>query len=252
MNVHVIPGCFTSIILLKYVDLLGKSRYHIIDLTDKDRVYLYEGDIMLLKLINLESKRRDAILNAALKEFSTKGFDEASTNVIAKEAGISKGLMFHYVNSKKDLFLFLYDYCTDMINKEYFDLMNFNEKDIFERLRQSYLLQLELLQKHPWIFEFNKVGAVTRSDEINKELEDRLEGKQTLCYEAMFDLFDESKFREGLDIEKCKQLIFWANIGFANQMLEEIRNSEINELDYDKVIAKLDGYLNELRKIFYK
>jgi TetR/AcrR family transcriptional regulator len=207
---------------------------------------------MLTKIINLESKRRDAILNAALKEFAMKGFDEASTNVIAKESGISKGLMFHYVNSKKDLFLFLYDYCTDKINKEYFDLMSFNEKDIFERLRQSYLLQLELLQKHPWIFEFNKASAITKSDEINKELEERRKGKQSLCYETMFDLIDESEFREGLDIEKCKQLIFWANIGFTDQMLEDIRNLEINELDYDKIIAKLDGYFNELRKVFYK
>lgn len=207
---------------------------------------------MFSKILNLESKRRDAILNAALKEFATKGFDEASTNVIAKESGISKGLMFHYVNSKKDLFLFLYDYCTDMINKEYFDLMNFDEKDIFERLRQSYLLQLELLQKHPWIFEFNKLTAITKSDEINKELEERLKGKRSLCYETMFGFLDESKFREGLDIEKCKQLIFWANIGFTNQILEDIRNSEINELDYDKIIESLDGFFNELRKVFYK
>lgn len=207
---------------------------------------------MLPKIVNLEDKRRDAILNAALKEFATKGFDEASTNAIAKESGISKGLMFHYVNSKKDLFLFLYDYCTEMVDKEYFKLMNFNERDIFERLRQSYLLQLELLQKHPWIFEFNKISAVTKSDEINKELEERKKGKQSLCYETMYDLIDESKFREGLDVERCKQLIFWANIGFTNQILEDIRNSEEKELDYDKIIAQLDGYFNELRKIFYK
>lgn len=207
---------------------------------------------MLLKIVDLEEKRRDAILNAALKEFATKGFDEASTNVIAKESGISKGLMFHYVNSKKDLFLFLFDYCTNMIDKEYFKLMNFNERDIFERLRQSYLLQLELLQKHPWIFEFNKISTITKSEEINKELEERTKGKQSLCYEIMFDLIDESKFREGLDVERCKQLIFWTNIGFANQILEDIRNSEKNELDYDMIIAQLDGFFNELKKIFYK
>lgn len=201
---------------------------------------------------NLEDNRRDAILNAALKEFAKKGFDEASTNVIAKESGISKGLMFHYVNSKKDLFLFLFDYCTDMIDKEYFELMNFKERDIFERLRQSYLLQLELLRKYPWIFEFNKIGATTKSEEINKELEKRMKGKQSFCYEAMFDLIDESKLREGLDVERCKQLIFWANIGFKNQILEDIRNSEKNELDYDMIVAQLDGFFNELKKIFYK
>jgi TetR/AcrR family transcriptional regulator len=207
---------------------------------------------MLSKLINLEPERRNAIINAGLKEFAAKGFDEASTNVIAKESGISKGLMFHYVNNKKDLFLFLYDYCTEMINKEYIYLMNFNEKDIFERLRQSYFLQLELLQKHPWIFEFNKISSITNSDEINKELEERLKEKQSLCYETMFDIIDESKFKEGLDIERCKQLIFWANIGFTNQILEDIRSSEKNELDYDKIVAKLDGYFTELRKTFYK
>lgn len=207
---------------------------------------------MLSKLVNLEEKRRDAILNAALKEFASKGFDEASTNAIAKESGVSKALMFHYVNSKKDLFLFLYDYCTELVDREYFKLMNFNERDIFERQRQSYLLQLELLQKHPWIFEFNKISADTKSDEINKELEERKKGKQSLCYESMYDSIDESRFRDGLDVEKCKQLIFWVNIGFTNQILEDIRNSEETELDYDKIIAQLDGYFNELRKIFYK
>ncbi|GAA0350749.1 TetR/AcrR family transcriptional regulator [Bacillus horti] len=207
---------------------------------------------MLTKISNLESKRKEVILNAALKEFATKGFDDASTNVIAKESGISKGLMFHYVNSKKDLFLYLYDYCTDMINKEYLDLMNFKEQDIFEKLRQSYLLQIELLQKHPWIFEFIKITATTKSDEINKELEGRVNEKQFLCHETMFDKVDESKFREGLDVERSKQLIFWSNIGFTNQILEDIRNSEITELDYDNILAELDGYLNELKKIFYK
>ena len=207
---------------------------------------------MLSKLENLEYKRRDAILNAALKEFAAKGFDEASTNIIAKEAGISKGLMFHYVNSKNDLFLFLYDYCTDLINKEYFELMNYDERDIFERLRQSYLLQLELLQKHPWIFEFNKVSTITKSDEINRELAERMKVKQSLCDETIFNLIDEAKFREKLDIKKCKQLIIWANIGFTEQILEKIRSSEQNELDYDMIVAELDDYFMELRKIFYE
>jgi|SRR5690625_830160 len=207
---------------------------------------------MLPKMMNLESKRKDDILNAALKEFAMKGFDNASTNVIAKVSGISKGLLFHYVNSKKELFLFLYDYCKEMINKEYVDLMNFDEKDIFEKLRQSYLLQIELLQKHPWIFDFIKISATSKSDEINKELEGRVNEKQLLCQETMFDHIDESKFREELDVEKVKQLIFWSNVGFTNQILEDIRNMDITELDYDHIIAELDGYLNELRKIFYK
>ncbi|MHB8128986.1 MAG: TetR/AcrR family transcriptional regulator [Mobilitalea sp.] len=207
---------------------------------------------MHTKLMDLEPQRRDAILNAALKEFATRGFDDASTNIIAKEAGISKALMFHYVNSKKDLFLFTYDYFTDLMDKEYFELMNFSEKDIFDRLRQSYLLQIELLKRYPWIFEFNKLSTTTHSDKVNKELEERNQKKQSSCYIQIFDLIEESKFREGLDIEKCKQFIFWSNIGFTNQILDDISNSKASEVDYVSISAKLDGYFEELRKIFYK
>lgn len=207
--------------------------------------------ILVLNLSNLEPIRRSRLVNAALKEFATKGFDDASTNVIAKESGISKPLMFHYVNSKKDLFLYLYDYCTELIQKEYLHFMNFNEPDIFERLRQSYVLQIELLQKHPWIFEFIQFTASAKSDEIGKELEQRANVQPSLCYETMFEIVDESKFREGLDVEKCKRLIYWANIGFTNQMLDDIRNSKIGQGDYDKMVAQIDGYLNELRKAFY-
>jgi AcrR family transcriptional regulator len=208
--------------------------------------------LVLEKLENLDKDRKDAIINAALMEFATKGYDEASTIVIARNAGISKGLMFHYVNSKKDFFLFLCDYCSKIVKNEYFDLINFNEKDILERLRQSYILQLELLHRYPWILEFARITASEKSDEVRKELDEILKETQPICYETMFDMIDASRFREGLDIERCKQLIFWANIGFTDQMLEDIRNSEINELDYDKIIAKLDDYFNELRKIFYK
>ena len=119
-------------------------------------------------------------------------------------------------------------------------------------MRQSYLLQIDLLQKHSWIFEFIKITATTKSDEINKELDGRVNEKLLLCQETMFNGIDESKFRKELDVEKSKQLIFWSNIGFTNQILEDIRNSEITELDYDNILAELDGYLNELRKTFYK
>lgn len=207
---------------------------------------------MPLKLQELEPKRRNAILNAALKEFALRGFDDASTNVIAQEAGISKALMFHYVNSKQELFLFVYDYFTDLLDKEYFGLMDFSEKDIFHRLHQSYLLQLDLLNRYPWIFEFSKLSAETHSPEVNKALEERVHLKQAACYPQMFDDIDESKFRAGLNIEKCKQLIYWSNIGFSNQVLDDIRSSESTRFDVESIKVMLDEYFQELRKVFYE
>lgn len=206
---------------------------------------------MATKLMSLEPAKRNAILNAALKEFATKGFDKASTNVIAKEAKISKPLMFHYVSSKQELFLCVYDYFVEILDKEYYLKMDFTEKDIFNRLRQSYLLQIELIKLYPWIFEFNKLTNETNSDLINIELKKRADKKQLSCGNQLFDTVDESKFRKGLDIEKCKQFILWANIGFINQILDEIRNTNTNEINGDTILQKLDGYFDELRKVFY-
>lgn len=206
---------------------------------------------MNTKLMSLEPSKRNAILNAALKEFATNGFDKASTNVIAKEAEISKPLMFHYVSSKQELFLCVYDYFVEILDKEYYLKMDFTEKDIFNRLRQSYLLQIELIKLHPWIFELNKLSIATNSDEINHELKKRADKKQLSCGNELFDHVDETKFRKGLDIKKCKQFILWANIGFTNQILDDIRDSATNEISGDVILQKLDGYFDELRKVFY-
>lgn len=205
---------------------------------------------MHTKLFDLEPKRRDVILNAALKQFALRGFDDASTNVIAKEAGISKALMFHYVNNKQELFLVVYDFFTELLNKEYFQKIDFSQKEIFSRLRQSYLLQIDLIKQYPSVLEFEKLSIVTKSEELNKELEKRASNRQS-CDLQIFDRIDTSKFRTGLNIEKCKQFILWTNVGFTNQILDNIRHAQASTLDDQAIIATLDENIEELRKLFY-
>ncbi|MCB5953217.1 TetR/AcrR family transcriptional regulator [Enterococcus sp. BWT-B8] len=204
-----------------------------------------------MNISKLDEKRKIVILNSALKEFTAKGYDEASTNVIAKEAGISKALMFHYVGSKQELFLFIYDYFEEVLEKEYYLKINLKEKDLFKRLRQSYLLQLELIKQYPWILDFDKLTVETSSNEINKRIQNSgNERKVSECFQ-LFDDMDISKFRKDLDIEKCKQFILWSNVGFTNQILEDIKSKEAPSPNNEQIISTLDGYFDELRKIFY-
>ena len=55
----------------------------------------------------LARERQEAILDAALEEFSTHGFTGASLNRIITEAGVSKGSMYYYFDSKEDLYAHL-------------------------------------------------------------------------------------------------------------------------------------------------
>lgn len=54
---------------------------------------------------NISSDKKQKILDVSLKEFSSKGFENANINTIAKEAGVSVGSMYKYFGSKKNLFL---------------------------------------------------------------------------------------------------------------------------------------------------
>jgi AcrR family transcriptional regulator len=57
----------------------------------------------------LPPARRDAVLAAAEAEFGAQGFSRGSLNVIAREAGVSKGSLFQYFSDKGDLCAYLAD-----------------------------------------------------------------------------------------------------------------------------------------------
>ena len=47
--------------------------------------------------------RRDQIIDAAMQVFAQKGFIKATNKDIAREAGITPGLIYYYFDSKEDL-----------------------------------------------------------------------------------------------------------------------------------------------------
>lgn len=53
----------------------------------------------------LESRRREEIMRSAKKLFYTDGYDNTSMDRIAEDAGISKGLIYHYFHNKEALLL---------------------------------------------------------------------------------------------------------------------------------------------------
>jgi AcrR family transcriptional regulator len=53
----------------------------------------------------LPAERREALLEAAAKEFAAHGYEGASLNRILDAAGVSKGAAYYYFDDKADLFL---------------------------------------------------------------------------------------------------------------------------------------------------
>lgn len=62
---------------------------------------------------NALSKQR--ILEAALQEFSARGYANASLNTVCSEYKISKGIIYHHFKDKDELYLLCVKHCFDAV-----------------------------------------------------------------------------------------------------------------------------------------
>ena len=56
------------------------------------------------KFFQLPPERQDLIRSSAMLEFGDNTFKKTSADSIAKRAGVSKSLLFHYFKDKRELY----------------------------------------------------------------------------------------------------------------------------------------------------
>jgi TetR/AcrR family transcriptional regulator len=207
---------------------------------------------MFSKFLNLEKEKQDRIINAAIKEFADKGYDRASTNEMIKEAGISKGLLFHYFQNKKQLFLFLFDYCYEIIADEFYKKINFHETDFFARMREAIIIKMELLAIYPDIFKFIQEVFMDDSAEIKVEFEKKKTELTHINIEKVYEGIDFSKFRDDIDVEKIFKIITWTFEKMSDEELYKAKHTPNHEIDYQKIMVKAEEYFDIFIKCFYK
>jgi len=202
------------------------------------------------KFMEMEPEKRERIVQAATKEFALKGYKNASTNEIVKEAKISKGLIFHYFNNKKQLYLHLYDYLTEVIVTEYLGKLKNDEPDFLKKMGQAALVKLELFRKHPMIFKFFLTAYVETDPEVREEVAGRNQKMVETNYPKIYEGVDYSNIREDIDKEKAVSMIIWALEGYANSKSGVFRN--MTEKEFGDMIVEISSYMDILKKCFYK
>ncbi len=210
------------------------------------------GRCIYSKFFSLKPEKQTRIINAAFKEFAQKGYVNASTNNIVKEAEISKGILFHYFNSKKELFLFLYDFTMDVLTKDYFGRLDATSRDIFERLKQISSYKLELTGRFPEMFNFIMVAHFEGSHEVREDLDKRNNQLLLQAYAKTYENIDPSPFKEGIDIKKAIEIINWTLEGFAVREQEKLKHSDNFEQELKNLFDRFDPYRDILKKSFYK
>ncbi|WLR41381.1 TetR/AcrR family transcriptional regulator [Bacillus carboniphilus] len=207
---------------------------------------------MISKFLSLDQEKQDRIMNAAIQEFAQKGYDDASTNKIVKEAGISKGLLFHYFKSKKELYLFLYDHLMEILVEKLYEKLDWKETDIFNIYQQIAVLKFDLFKVYPDMVNFLKQVGLETSPEVKKEIKEKEKEALQKRYQELFSNIDFSLFKEEIDPMKTVELIQWMFEGYSFNFQEKIRSQSVEQIDSEKVLQEMDEYIAILRKTFYK
>jgi TetR/AcrR family transcriptional regulator len=200
-------------------------------------------------LHNVEEEKRNRIINSAMKEFSKNTFEKASTNVIVEDAGISKGILFHYFGSKAKLFKYLEYFSFKIMSEAIVDKMNWEQKDIFLRLKEVSMIKFKVFQQYPYLADF--------SLEVfkNKSVEEIMSIDSNFPLELYSQIYthniDYSLFKEGIDIKRAIDIVRWTIEKYGDQFRKEI-DSGTMEFDYKAIEKEIYAYIDMLKLSFYK
>ena len=112
---------------------------------------------------NLSDEKKQRIFDAAVQEFSTRRFSEASINKIVKAAGIPWGSFYQYFNNKEDL----YQYMFERIGEEKKEIVRdsktiYLEADFFAICIQSTIATFEWVRHNP---EYMRISILMEIDD---------------------------------------------------------------------------------------
>lgn len=88
-------------------------------------------------------------MSAALKEFGTHGYKNASTNRIYPEAEVSKGLIFKIFGSKEELFYAVFVWCLDNMVNELNEIEYPEHADIYTKMITVIMWKIKYSNLHP-------------------------------------------------------------------------------------------------------
>lgn len=197
------------------------------------------------KFFDLAKEKQDRMINAALKVFAENGYKGASTDDIVKEAGISKGLLFHYFTNKIGLYTFVYDYSVRYMKLEMTTAVNGKETDFFEIYKQIESAKLQILKNYPYMQEFLNRAEYEDMSEALLAVEDK-KNMLTEFYENMRGQIDFSVFKPEVEIDKLEKML---DLTIQGLMTEHFREGSFQpEMLYTEVL----GYLDMMKKLTVK
>lgn len=202
---------------------------------------------------NLSEEKRQLIFDVALKEFAENGYAKASTNNIVNEAGISKGILFHYFGSKKKLCIYVMEKGISTLLAELRSYGPYEYEDIIKRVTCFSKRKVRLTIKYPQIQKLFIKLMVENPKDIEAELNAII---AKLYSEVMPDFttnLDISELRENVDLKKAIEMVMMISESLSKKYLAIYKDDfESMYKDMDKIYTEYMEFMEILKQGIYK
>jgi len=203
----------------------------------------------------LEPEKRRRIIDAALDEFTAKGFNRASTNIIAANAQIGKGMLFYYFGSKEELFDFLCEYTIEFARDRYLRLFQFETRDFLEHCVRLTDVKRAALREWPKVIAFFESFYHEENSEYFFKYTKDIKTIREQVFRKIYEDIDYSLFRGDIDGQAAVCYMKWLFNSYEADVTERFKRKEVNTSDDSAMAAeweRFDDFTSDLRKLFYK
>ena len=184
------------------------------------------------KFFKLPKEKQTAIVNAGYRIFSLTSYRKTPVGEIAKEAKISKSLLFYYFQNKKDLYLYLWNHAASITSEELDLEQCYDKGNLFDRMEKGMEAKLRLVARYPHMSNFVLRAFYEKDGDIKVAIQESyvtLFAKKEKQMLASLDAFD---YKEGIDLEMMIQQMYWAAEGYLWQKVHEDQ-LDIEEMEQD-------------------
>ncbi|MCL2052384.1 MAG: TetR/AcrR family transcriptional regulator [Lachnospiraceae bacterium] len=195
------------------------------------------------KFFDLKKEKQERMINASLKIFARNGYQYASTDEIVKEAGISKGLLFHYFGSKLGLYTFLADYCVRYMKMEISNLSG-KETDYFAILKDIEAAKLSALKNFPYLQQYLSTMEKETDSEAFKATSKQRSSLATI-YQDIMKKADYANFCADAD---SKRVVKMMDMMLKSLMIEEMKSNAFKPEHYYAEAVKYIDMMGKLVK----
>lgn len=191
-------------------------------------------------------EKKEELIAAALDEFTTKSYEEASLNQIIKNARISKGTFYYHFQDKQDLYLSLLKHGMQakwkFINHATEELKSESGQDIFASFKLQARMGVQFARAHPKYHLLSKMFVKEKGNQIYEAALAALGKVVDVPLDGMIQAaIERGTFNEDFSPTFIKRIITHL---FAN--FDEIFKDEADH-DLDQMLKNLDAYVDFMK-----